>query len=205
MVNERRRRSNARSRNSTSTLGFPHSRSEAEHTNANACAVTGDDQEAVELTALLWSSDHAQRKAAKRQLVKYGPAAIPPLLSLLQDICTYPQKKRFPTGSETEASRALDHYQDYDPEDLYHLEITSRLRDDAAGLLGDLYAVEAVEVLIEAMHRQVEISFPKGLSIVMRSLAQIGALAVPSLLREIEIAPSKARSFLFCRRWSRRI
>jgi HEAT repeat protein len=159
--------------------------------------VAGQDQAARELVDLLWSSDQAQRRAAERQLLKLGAAAIPPLISLLQDIYTYPRKARFPIGREDEARQALGHYQDYPPEDLYDLEITGRLRDDAAGLLGQFHAVEAVPILIAVLHRQVEASFPRGLNRVMRSLAQIGAPAVPALIEEIENAVSKAPSLVF--------
>jgi len=159
--------------------------------------VTGEDHAAGELVDLLWSPDHAQRGAAERQLVKLGAAAIPPLLSLLQDIYTDPRKARFPIGREEETRQALDHYQDYRPEDLYDLEITARLRDDAAELLGQLHAVEAVPILIAVLHRQVEASFPRGLNRVMRSLVQMGPPAVPALLEEIENASSTAPSLVF--------
>src|SRR5258707_532114 len=95
---------------------------------------TDEDQAAVELVDLLWTSENAQRLSAKRKLLSLGPAAIPPLLALLQDICRYPHKERFPKGREVKARRAFNHYQDYEPEKLYDLEITGRLRDDAAEL-----------------------------------------------------------------------
>lgn len=153
-----------------------------------------ENRPAGELVDLLWSSDHAQRRAAKRRLLKVGPDAIPVLLSLLEDIRANPRKRRFATGREGEAHQALDRYQDYPPEDLYDLEITGRLKDDTAELLGQLHAVDAVPILIELMRRQVAADWPRGLDRVMRSLAQIGPPAVPALMQEIENAPSKAHS-----------
>jgi HEAT repeat protein len=179
------------------TSAFPTLRTTPSTLTQVRAPAGGEDKEANELVDLLWSSDHAHRRTAKRQLLKLGAAAIPPLLSLLQDINTYPRKARLPIGREVEARQALDHYQDYPPEDLYNLEITGRLRDDAAALLGQLHAVEAVPILIAVLDRQVEASFPRGLNTVMRSLAQIGPPAVPALIEEIENAASKAPSLVF--------
>ena len=159
--------------------------------------VTDQDQaSAGELVDLLWSPDHAQRRAAECKLVKLGAAAIPPLLSLLQDIASNPRTARFPIGREEEAHQALEHYRDYSPEDLYDLEITGRLRDDAAELLAQLHAVESVPLLIELMRRRVAIDWPRGLDRVMRSLVQIGAPAVPDLIQELESAASNASSLV---------
>lgn len=154
--------------------------------------VAEDQLSAGELVALLWSADHAQRTAAERELLKLGAPAIPPLLCLLQDIASNSRARRFPIGREEEARKAVDNYQGYSPEDLYDLEITGRLTDDAAELLGQLHAVESIPILIELMRRRVAIDWPRGLDQLMRSLAQIGAPAVPDLIEELESAASNA-------------
>ena len=159
-------------------------------------SLTAEDHRAQESVDLLWCPDRVQRRTAKRQLLKLGAPAIPPLLSLLQDICNSPRKPRFPKGREWDARQALDHYQDYEPEDLYHLEITGRLRDEAAEVLGHLRAVEAVPTLIEVLRTQVESSFPRGLDTVMRSVAEIGPPAVPVIMEELENAQRNARSLV---------
>lgn len=155
---------------------------------------TDGDQSVAELVECLWSSDQARRQAAKWKLVELGTASVPALLSLLEDIDTNPRKKRFPIGREDEARQALAHYQDLSPEYPSTVEISSRLRDDAAALLGELRAVAAVPILIKLMHRQVEAAWPRGLSTVMRALARMRPAAVPALIEEIENAPKYACS-----------
>lgn len=173
-------------------VAFPSFRSTPSTLMQAGKPVADENSEVGELVGLLWSSDHAQRRSAKGKLLRIGSSAIPPLVSLLQDIYAYPGKARFPTGMEEEARQILDHYQDYPPEDLENIEITGRLKDDAAGLLGHLHAVNAVPILIGVLHRQVEISFPRGLNRVMRSLVKIGPPAVPALIEQIENAVTNA-------------
>lgn len=152
-----------------------------------------------EAMAKLWSLDDAQRRAGKETLLASGEMAIPPLLSLLDEIMAVP-RMRFASGMETAAMRALERLERAKRDgnegerleasiDLSRLEITDRLRRDAVDLLVELKAEAAIPRLIALLSPLREIHVV-GLGGTVQppaadALAKLGSVAVPYLLNAI--------------------
>jgi hypothetical protein len=158
----------------------------------------------------LWSSDEADRMAAKKKLLELGPRAIQPLLLLLEDIMNNPVP-RYMTGKEKEAAEAQARYDRAvesrneaellaSAEQISTLNIRSRLKRDAIDLLALLKAEEAVPLLIRSIYCcEVEVARPgkDPMRPEMEGLIKLGSVAIPKLLEAIQSAEDIARSFRY--------
>jgi HEAT repeat protein len=158
----------------------------------------------------LFSADYEDRLAATENIIRLGPQAVKPLLSLLEEV-TRMNGRQYVSGKEKEGAKAyrrfLEMDRNNDPEGLEKakeehskLDITSRLKEDIIYLLGELKSEEALPVLIDWMwHAPYEVTVFSGSgkprwNDAMKALVRMGGVAVPSLIETLERAESIANS-----------
>jgi hypothetical protein len=166
------------------------------------------DQRVKQAIQMLWSSDNAIRELGRNEIMRIGPATIQPLTELLWDLIKN-KSPRFAAGKEQEGHKVLNDYVELlrktvrtgqfvgdsrESESLSRLAINSRLISDAIYLLGELKAVEAVPVLIYIMENTVNRT-PNVIGLEMEALSNIGAPAVPFLIKSIENANISATRY----------
>lgn len=161
-----------------------------------------DEQTGVAIRRL-WSCNAEERKLGSQQLTERGVESIGPLVSLLSDLLS-DQRPRFALGREDEAARALDYIRESlqnpisaDEMDkaaglISDLFINSRLIADVISLLGELRAEGAIPSLIRIMEGRDMYSEPDGYAIEAQALLQIGAPAVPFLIKALDEAKTTA-------------
>ena len=152
-----------------------------------------EDQISVSIKGL-WSADFDQRRAAKAKLIESGPAVFPHLAAILNDLFEK-RHPRFAIGQEAEGmellQRCLASKNEGDRMDSFwrvtNLSINERLRDDIVDMVVRMRNEAGVPLLIRLM--EVGPTNPASwerMDQTMTVLVELGPVAVPVLIREIQ-------------------
>jgi PBS lyase HEAT-like repeat-containing protein len=137
------------------------------------------EQNNIEATLTkLQSGDQSDLLEAKAELLAMGTIAIEPLISLLKELTNNTDQKGALTSEQALEHRKIS----------LDAHANSVAKNAIYDVLGHLRAAEAVPLLVIIMEEEEIDNMIQGMSPVMRSLAEIGPAAVPSLIESINKA-----------------
>lgn len=164
----------------------------------------GDEQTSTAIKQLS-SADEKERQNGKDKLIQIGQKAVPELIALMNELLMHPVA-HYVTGKEREGAAAWENFrkagESRDMEKLrkasaliHETDITQRLTEDTAELLGRLQAEEAIPLFIDRLLDDENGSAAKIYwTPSMKGLVTMGSLVVPKLIEAIETAKEKAAS-----------
>lgn len=149
----------------------------------------------------LSSQSDQEREAAKQYLLNLGPRAEAPLVRALRRLVS-DRRPRFATGTERAGMQAIAQYErslskglrggelggQYDP--VSNLTINARLAEDITGLLVKLKAKSAIPLYIDLLWGTDFVNPTPHPEVA--TLREMGSLAVPALIHEMENAHAVA-------------